>query len=378
MDKKRIILFIILILVLGFFIEKSLSKYSINLEGPTFSLDIIAPAWADVSTSEYNNGGFENISMVLNSRSDIIVQATPKNNSWERFWFPIEVEIGEYYKISFIESKTYVKGNNGSTDYENNSNSYIYGCTVTDNLDWAVSEGLSIGEKEGFYWKEDFLDDNYKQYQIHGVCLTFKATSSKMYWLWEFSNIRNGITLNFNISNIIIEKITEPTSGPYIKFIDTSFNTWKMDEERETDVEHPHIKDTYITTATENSLDLRIETGEGWEFINIPIHGLVEGNWYTIDYNELTTNCTINNTNCYASFIQQEQQKSSKQVITSSTTGSSCNIIKANQINKLNTHQIVFQATAETMYWVWQCGGINNYNWARIQLTNVQIHETTN
>ena len=44
-------------------------------------------------------------------------------------------------------------------------------------------------------------------------------------------------------------------------------------------------------------------------------------------------------------------------------------------INKTGTYSdtIEFTATAQTMYWAWQCGGINNYQWANINITNATI-----
>ena len=63
----------------------------------------------------------------------------------------------------------------------------------------------------------------------------------------------------------------------------------------------------------------------------------------------------------------------SNQIIKSSDSSNP----SVNIINQTGDYQGVleFTATANEMYWVWQCGGISNNQWANIKINNVVLEE---
>jgi len=343
---------------------------------------------------EYEYTGFDLIEIIDSSSDNLKMKISPMNGAYDRFVIPIiNLDVGSYYVIDFTENKTLLSGKS----YQNDSKTYTYGTTVTiKSIDEEIgtkSESFILPEyfnydnnplHTSFMWKEPFLETDYAEGRSYDVPLTFYAAESTMYWMWDFANINNSVTIEFELSNISLRKIEYPETEPYIRFVDTTFNTWTYDTDYETegtqgsaedDKEQDYLRYSYRTGATGDELDLRVETGVGWEFFNIPLKNLTTNKKYRITYNVNTTPTalTINTTNVYGSLVQASAATSSKQIITQSDSSKS----NVSIINEMGSYSdsIEFTATASTMYWVWQCGGINNFQWANIKLTNVVLEE---
>lgn len=330
----------------------------------------------------YKYTGFEQLEVKEKTNTNLKMEIKPKNGAYDRIVFPIEqLEVGEYYTLSFTENKKSISGNS----YINASSEYAYGTTVTTKeIDDAIGTAMKSfllpeyfnysnePKHTAFMWKEPFLELNYKEGRTYEVSLTFYAEEETMYWMWDFANINNNTTIEFNINNVSLRKIEYNKSAPYFYFVDTTFNTWDYPQNA---AQQKYLKYSYRTSATENELDLRVETGSGWEYFNIPIKNLTIGKNYKISYSSSTTPTalTINTSNIYGNTIRENSQTVSNQIIKSSDSSTP----SVNIINQTGDYQgiLEFTATANEMYWVWQCGGINNNQWANIKINNVVLEE---
>ena len=357
-------------------VDKNILESSINFD---FTLEHFR--W-----DEYEYNGFDVIQIEESSSNNLKMRISPYRGDWDRFLIPIDnLEIGNYYTISFTEKKTLKVGNT----YINDLNNYSYGTTVTLK---SIHEAIGTNRESfilpqyfnydndpkhtAFMWKEPFLEVNYVEGREYNINLTFYASEETKYWLWDFANIHNNCEVEFNLSNIKLRKIEYPSNKPYISFVDTTYNEWSYDTDYDddgVDEEQNYLRYSYRTNATENALDLRVETGIGWEYFNIPIKNLTVGTKYKITYNVNTTPTaiTINKSNIFGNMVRSTQATAARAVVTSSNSSNA----KVSVINKTGTYSdtIEFTATAQTMYWAWQCGGINNYQWANINITNATI-----
>lgn len=339
----------------------------------------------------YTYNGFDLIEISSCSRNSLRMNISPEQGPYDRFVIPIDnLEVGSYYTITFTEKKTLKSG----STYINNSKKYIYGTTVTtkeiDNSIGNFSESFILPKyfnydnnplHTAFMWKEPFLEVGYTEGKTYTVSMTFYALEETMYWLWDFSNIANNSTVDFNLTKIDIRKVVYPSNEPYLRFVDTTYNdNWTYDIDYDDDgVDDEngqnYLKYSYRTNATEDALDLRIETGQGWEYFNVPIKNLTIGKKYKITYtvNTTPTKLTVNTSNYYGSIIRTSAYTGGGQLISSSNASSTGVSI----VNKTGSYSgsIQFTASAATMYWTWQCGGINNWQWANIKLSNVNIVE---
>lgn len=334
----------------------------------------------------YEYTGFDLISISEFSSDNVKMRISPKNGAYDRLVIPIDnLEIGNYYVITFTENKELISG----STYINDSDVYTYGTTVTTK---AVDESIGTNMESfilpeyfnydnsplhtSFMWKEPFLEVDYVEGRTYNISLTFYAAEETMYWLWDFANIENNSEIDFSLSNIKLRKIEYPDSKAYVRFVDTTFNDWKYDidyNDDGADDEQNYLKYSYRTNASESELDLHIETGVGWEYFNVPIKKLDVGKNYKLSFevNTTPTILTINTTNIYGALVQDQPFTTSTNII--SSTDSERKDVSI--INKTGYYSgtIEFTATTETMYWVWQCGGINNYQWANIKISNVVL-----
>lgn len=335
---------------------------------------------------EYVYNGFDLLNIIETSSDTLKMQISPMSKAYDRLVIPVKnLDVGSYYTITFNEKKTLLSGKT----YINDSSLFAYGTAVTIK---SIDDKIGTNEESfilpkyfnydnnplhtAFMWKEPFLEIGYIEGKMYNISLTFYASEETMYWMWDFANIRNSAEIEFALSDIKIRKIEYPKSSPYIRFVDTTFSDWTYDTDYDddgTNDKQNYLQYTYRTTATENELDLRIETGKGWEYFNIPIKNLSIGSTYKLTYNLNTTPTAlgINTSNIYASIVQNQPFLLDQRLISSSDS----NKKNISFINKVGSYSgtIEFTATDETMYWVWQCGGLKNYQWANIKIDNVTL-----
>lgn len=302
------------------------------------------------------NYGMENFEIINSSDGKFItVNYTSVPAQYEKINLPLnDLEVGEIYQLTFTT------WNDNVMIETVNSKTLVYGCTVmpSPSTDYLDPKKLIAYDNynSGFMWKT--LDVNEQT-----VTLTFKATNETMYWIWDLSLIED-VPGTLYIKDISIEKSIKPT-GAYIDVPNTSIYQKEYlatNEEATVTIQ----KGTYITKADYDDLVLKVQTAGGYEFINIPMVNLTIGKTYTISFSNLTTGALKNNLR-YGTKVQNNKQEGGGQLISETD-------YNINTTGIVNAGTVTFTATANTMYWVWDLGGLEDYKWASIRIYDILLY----
>lgn len=296
--------------------------------------------------------GFDNASIITSqNEQSISIDYTNVGGQYEKINLPLKnLEIGQLYQLTFSVS-------NINTIISTNS-TLIYGCTVMDtpNTNYTNSKALIVydGYNNGFMWKSITTDDAT-------ATISFIATQETMYWIWDLSKVSDK-NATFNLSNVSIAKSPKPSS-PYIDLPNT---TIYQKEYLSGDQEATLTLDqgTFLVKASYDDLVVRLQSAGGYEFVNIPIVGLTSGKSYTINFTNNTTASASSHK--YGTLVQASKQEGGNQLVTDS------NFI-ITEFNKPVSGSVTFTATNSTMYWVWDCGGIQDYMWTTINLYDIKL-----
>ena len=305
--------------------------------------------WKNIS-----NYGFSSFD-IINSRNEdyATINFTNVGGQYEKINLPLNnLEIGNLYQLTFTVS------NDSGIITSDNAIKLVYGCTVMNNplTDFTSSSKLIAfdGYNSGFLWKS--LSSNEQT-----VTLSFWATAQTMYWIWDLSLLHDK-NANLYIKDVSIEKSIKP-SGAYVDLPNTSIYQMEYLKEGEESTLTKN-KETFIIKGSYNDLHVKMQTAGGFEFINIPIVGLTSGKSYTVYFD----NYTPANASSwkYGAKVQNKKQESGSQLVTDSD-------YLITDLSIVNSGSITFTATASTMYLVWDCGGISDYQWVDIYITNVSL-----
>lgn len=133
-------------------------------------------------------------------------------------------------------------------------------------------------------------------------------------------------------------------------------------------------------------IDLKLKCGASHEKMNIPLTNLITGKTYTLKFKTFT-DAIFDTENerradwrygCYVSATKNTSiENNTKDLITSvATTGSNNWRCTEDQVGNTHTITLTFEASANTMYWIWEFGAIkddilNEYHFHDIELNRV-------
>ena len=361
-NRKIYILLLIMTILLSTFIGISLAKYSKRIEVDEVKIDVIAPEyWKDINGSGFADGSF---AVKTNTERTLVFEAMGKSGASERIKIPIQNAQPGLYQLSFTVEMI---GNNiGVVD----NTKYVYGCTI---------DGKETLQRDvGYLWK------SVTPLTKEDVCLTFEITQEEIqqntpqYWIWNFGNINDSKLFNLQLTNIQLSKTDTPTN-PYIDFPNTEI-IYLDTPGAETNTE-TIAKSSFITTASYNELVLRLESISGCEHFVIPIKGLTAGKQYAISFDELTTLTSLtSNAYDYGAWIAESKENiKAKNILYTTGTHYTQEQFPHYCVNSVGTtnqnNELVFTATKTEMYWIWECARFTDWNWAKINLSNVKIEE---
>ena len=307
--------------------------------------------WQAISV--YGMSSYKVISSKENS--SVSINYTSVGNQYEKVNLPLQnLEVGSFYQLTFTV------WNDSGVITSGKPETLMYGCTVMPNpaTDYLKPWNLIAydGFNSGYLWKSISTDEQT-------ATLTFKATATTMYWVWDLSLLLDEEG-NLYINDIDIKKSITPT-GAYIDVPNTTI--YQKEYLNPGTAETLTIqKGTYVTKADYDELIVKVQTAGGFEFINIPIKNLNVGQTYTISFSNSTTDAAKVNL-LYGAKVQSNKQEGGNQLITTSD-------YNINDISIVNTGTIRFTATSSTMYWVWDLGGLDDYRWSNINIYDITLN----
>jgi len=337
----------------------------------TFNSAITNPSVNDYKTGEF-------VDFNLTSGSAYEIANIPLKN----------LTVGQWYSITFSESIAKVSGI--GTFYENAgslSNSVrpdaVTGTDYTNMVPNSVYNNLT----DWFVWAKDpgvFGSDNYVP--TSSATTIFKATAETMYWVWDFSKLKDACSYNCRISltGAGIKPLTFTTGAKADLCAATLYGWYRGTGDTSNGKKG---MTTYKVWVENQSLEM-FTTGcgnaygsSGHEKINIPLTGLTEGKDYklTFDYNRqhITSGTELSSDDydlcCGISKIE----------FTSSSTkdfrGTSTDdyFFKENNLAQSYSDSLTFTASGSTMYWVWSMDKFIDYESFVQTLSNVKLTEVT-
>lgn len=314
------------------------------------NFNFVLKTWQSITN--YGMSDFE-----ITSSSDgafVTINYTSVPSQFEKINLPLNnLTVGGLYQLTFTTH------NDNTLITTDNAKNLVYGCTVMSSplTDFSNSKKLIAyeGYNSGFLWKTLSTD-------AQSVTLTFRATAETMYWVWDLSLIEDQAGVLY-IEDISIKESVTPV-GAYIDVPNTSIYQKEIISTGSTETITIQ-KGTFITKADYDNLVVNIQTAAGYEFINIPIVNLTVGKTYTINFSNLTTNSVKSNL-LYGAKVQANKQEGGGQLITSSD-------YNITNLSIVNSGSITFTATSSTMYWVWDCGGLTDQMWSKIDVSNISL-----
>lgn len=293
---------------------------------------------------------------VLNSKKMEFVTINVKNVSaqFEKINIPLDnLEVGTLYQLSYTTS-------NDSGIITVNSNNLMYGCTVmpTPSTDYTTSSKIigNTGYNSGYLWKTKNLTEQT-------ASISFKATSSTMYWVWDLSVINDKST-NLYLKNIKLTKTQKPTTNPYVDFPNSTIYQKESIASGGTALLTVN-EGSYLTKTTYDEAIIKIQAVGGFEFLNTPIVGLTVGSTYKISFSNYTSPSTKSTWN-YGATVKDTKRETGGQLVTDSD-------YLITDFSQVNEGSITFTATASTMYFIWDFGGLADKNWFDVHIYNVTI-----
>lgn len=319
---------------------------------------------------KFDNDTWEGITRYGFSQSQILgsqdqkflsLNYTNVGGQYEKINLPLNnLKSGSLYQLTFTVELI----NSGIIEATSKSSkSLVFGNTVMSSPNTNYTSSKNLIYYDGFHsnwmWKSN---SDEKQTDT----ITFKATSSTMYWVWDLSKVSD-INSIINISIDSLELTPKPTS-PYIDVPNTTlFQKDFSDVTDDTTYVPTGHQGTFIQMTSYDKLIARIEAAGGFEFINIPIVGLTSGKSYTISFDNYTETKKSSSWK-YGAQVQASKQESGGQLVDE-------NDFLITDFSIVNSGEITFTASASTMYLVWDCGGLADNNWARITVSNMKLKQ---
>lgn len=350
----------------------SVNKLYINIQNYT----PVAAQFVDFSEYEFN-GKLKNVSLILTEINKSIVFQGTTSGGFEKVIFPINhLEVGEWYTISFGELLT----KEGSGSWWCDDGTYASAVRATKELGDGVSSALPNATgttNELFVWTHSPRASNsgLGYTPVTNASTTFKATASTMYWIWDYSKLRDGVAYTFDcyLTDVGIRKL-EVAEGPRANLLATEMYGYKSSAGT-----GENCKLSYKVYADNNRLELIAVGVDGqYEKVNIPLVELTVGTRYrlTFDYHRtklFSGNDFINSgsslDNCFGISASKNTQTGNVQY--NNTTGYTANFTDAD----LLSYTLEFTATATTMYWVWSQSNLTDNQLFNQVVDNVTLEE---
>lgn len=304
-----------------------------------------------------DNYGMENFLMVSSKENEYFtVNYTSVPSQYEKINLPLtNLEVGALYQLTFTTR------NDNTIITSDNAKTLVYGCTVMDKpaTDYLNPKALIAydGYNSGFIFKTLKVSEQTST-------LTFRATKEIMYWVWDLSLIEDQDGTLY-VYDIDIKKSITP-DGAYVDVPNASIyqkESLAVNETSTLIVE----KGTFITKADYDNLVVNVQTAAGFEFINIPIVNLTVGKSYTLSFKNNTTD-GAKASFYYGSLVQTDKREGGGQLVGE-------NDFNITDLRKVNVGEITFTASSNTMYWVWDLGGLSDGMWPNINIYDISLVE---
>lgn len=135
-------------------------------------------------------------------------------------------------------------------------------------------------------------------------------------------------------------------------------------------------------------INYQLKCGDYHEKMNIPITNLIIGKTYTLEFTT-STNAKIDTTSAdtsswrYGCYVSNEKNtnidnNASNIIVSTANRGFDNWRCTAEQIDKANNISLTFTANANTMYWIWEFGAINDGILYKYELKNIQLKRIDN
>lgn len=290
---------------------------------------------------------------------DIYLQFTC-TSTFEKYNIPLNGLVpGQAYKLTYTASNDasfgdYIRGYKNSVygsyiladsaltggRIENNYEADEYVAQIL--ADWN-SRVEADGDADG---SQAAINDSLLQGPWKDKEIVFTATSTTMYWTWDFGLMEDNIQNNYNITNIVLEPVV-----PEIKFGQKTLVIHNTSKARV-------LNDVYSDYATNFVFD-----GDGYaETMYYPITGLTAGTTYTITFDHKFSGALINNTNYDygCGIMNSKPTKFGSYMSSISDTWASATFVMSSVTGNTETVTLTFTATGDTAYWVWNMANVSD------------------
>lgn len=282
------------------------------------------------------------------------------SSSFEKFNIPLKNLIaGQTYRITYNASNDASFG-----DYITGYKNSVYGSYIVATKELTGGRIDTSGILGKDYFGMDLLatwynriehdgtldgshaatNDSYLQGPWKNRTITFTATQSTMYWVWDFGLMEDGILDNYNITDIVLEPVE-----PGIKFVNKQVVKGASSFAKIA----RQTNSTYGTTFT-------FDGDGGCETVYYPITGLNAGSTYTITFDHEFSGPLIHDTKSinnptyeYGCGIMNAVPTTTGDKMTALGTWASSTFVKKTVDGKVDGVTLTFMATGDTAYWVW-------------------------
>ena len=346
----------------------------------TFNLYSSEPGEITVNFSEvYKNNSNPTTNLHVENNNYFQMFYRQTEGTYEKAEFPIiNLVPGTLYKITFSEDIT------GADPLFNGKDGRGgYGCTVREN----IITGAGNSSQITFYPNDSDSWNMYDWIPTEGTLdytpthsdplpeklpsIVFRATKSTMYWIWEYSKCKDNSDAKIKVYFHGIEVI-EPPVVPAVDFPNSiHYNFY-----------HVALEDefggysSYKTVASYDSMEFHARGRNRNGRINIPLINLEEGHKYKIQYilrrTEGTSYTTTGSKRRFGYSVLDAPRTDNndyvpdKDFLTDYTSPTF-------EIND----SFEFEATAETMYWVWEMSQLKEYARNTFFFEDVTITDVT-
>lgn len=282
------------------------------------------------------------------------------SSSFEKFNIPLKNLIaGQTYRITYNASNDASFG-----DYITGYKNSVYGSYIVATKELTGGRIDTSGTLGKDYFGMDLLatwndriepdgtldgshaatNDSYLQGPWKNRTITFTATQSTMYWVWDFGLMEDGILDNYNITDIVLEPVEPEIEFANKQVVKGASSVAKIASQ---------TNSTYGTTFT-------FDGDGGCETVYYPITGLNAGSTYTITVDHEFSGPLIHDTKNisnptyeYGCGIMNAVPTTTGDKMTALGTWASSTFVKKTVDGKVDGVTLTFTATGDTAYWVW-------------------------
>lgn len=278
---------------------------------------------------------------------DLYINLTCSAN-FEKLNIPLENLIpGQKYQLSFDESNDATYG-----DVEKWYGGAIYGFIITKDKtltagsikEESISDNGLIKE-----WKDRFTDLNGPRHWE----TTFTAEASTMYWTWDYGLILDGISREYNYTNIQLVPV-----APVIEFNNKTLLKGASS-----------TANIVSQSNTKYSTVFEFDGDSGCETVYYPITGLTTGSTYTITFDHQFEGKLIDDMSSenvteqryeYGCGIMTSVPTKTGDKMSNLGTFASGAFVLERATNGIESVTLEFKATGETAYWVWNLANVSD------------------